>query len=380
MKKYIASIGLALLATSAAAVELNRLVLRVNNRVLTLAEYQDRRDERLAVLQRSEMAPSARQEALTKLGEAILAEAYEELLLLSRADQVGIDASPRQIEEAMARQRESFGFETDQEFELALLQAGMTRDAFETQMGTNLVLQELMATEVRPRVTLEEEDLRRFYNENRDLFAVPEARRVRETIVLESSGLGAEELVETAAEIRARVIAGEDLAAAVVAYRERDMASAAVELGWVESGDLEGPLDEAVWDLQVGELSAPVPARGGVHLLEVLEVREYSVRAFREVADEIGEREGQRRMGEEMQSYITELADQAYVVSRPPADAAGFEPSLPSGPVDPLDPLQLFQATPPAVEASGEQDGVGDDAADDAAEGTASEGTAAEGP
>ena len=361
MKKLTASLCLTLAAASVGAVEINRLVLRVNNRVLTLAEYQTRRNERLAILQRSEMPPAARQQALDKVGETVLLEAYEELLLLSRADQLGIDVSPSRLREAIESQRESFGFDDDQEFEIALIQSGMTRELFETQMRSNLILQELMATEVRPRVTLEEEDLRRFYNENRDLFTVPAARRVREIIVLESSGLSAGEQESTAAEIRARVIAGEDLAAAVVAYQERDMATGAIELGWVEEGDLESTLDEVVWGLEVGTLSQPVPARGGVHLIELLEVRERELKPFRDVAAEIEEQEGQRRMSEEMIGYVRELADRAYVVSRPPADAATFEPSLPSAPIDPLDPLRGFEtpvAAPAdlAAESSGEDD------------------------
>ena len=79
------------------------------------------------------------------------------------------------------------------------------------------------------------------------------------------------------------------------------------------------------------------------------------MRGFRDVVTEIEERLGAQRMSEEMLSYVSELASRAYVVSSPPADAATFEPELPSAPLDPLDPLRGFEASASAVGPASEE-------------------------
>lgn len=77
---------------------------------------------------------------------------------------------------------------------------------------------------------------------------------------------------ETAAAARQRVLDGEDF---VTVSNDESMAANAAaggELGMVIQGTLPEPMDEVIFALAAGELSAPVESPAGFHVFEVLEM------------------------------------------------------------------------------------------------------------
>ena len=78
-------------------------------------------------------------------------------------------------------------------------------------------------------------------------------------------------------------------------YAESGATSNVIELGWVDQGDLEPSLDAAAWKLEVGEISAPILARGGLHLLQLVDKKEPEVKSFKEVEDAIRLRQQEKK-------------------------------------------------------------------------------------
>ena len=322
--------------------EVNRIVLRVNDRIATSYDYQIRRAERVAALQRAaNLTPAQRQERLAKIGESVMSELFDELLVLSRADQLGVRPSTSEIASAVQQTKKSYGIESDEEFNAALQSNGMTLENFREQMRTNLMIRQVMGREVRPRINLEEEDLRRYYQSHRNEFEESERLKLREVIVLESSGVDAERMGELASEIYEGILSGVDLDEAVEEYVEQGLVTKPIDLGWVDVGDLDRDLEEAVWGLETGAVSSPVLARGGLHLIQVVVRKEARLKPFSEVQGEIQRSEGDRRYQEELQKYMDELEARSYIVANPPPEAASFRRT----PAPQTDPLESFAVT-----------------------------------
>jgi hypothetical protein len=128
-----------------------------------------------------------------------------------------------------------------------------------------------------------------------------------------------------------------------------------VDLGWVDVGDLDKDLEEAVWGLQAGEVSKSVRARGGVHVLIVDEREEARLRSFVEVQEEIAAIERARLMEEEVSEYMEELKAKSYIVVNPPPEAAGFRASLSSAAAPDLGGLGTLPAASQAEEPATSQ-------------------------
>lgn len=307
----------------------NRIVLRVNDQIATLNDYQNRRQEYVQEISRREQDPEERQRLVQQAGEVAYAEMFQELLLRSRAEQLGIEVTEAQVDAAVGELRTNYQIKTDQEFQAALAQSGMTEPQLREQLRGTLRLQEVRGREIAGRVQLDEEDLRRYYRKNIEQFRQPEQLQLREVVVLEEGGLPtAEERIRVAGEVRQAVAAGKPLADAVAEHSGKGVTSNAIELGWVSPGDLDASLEAAVWKLPKGAVSEPVQARGGLHLVQVIDRRESRVPPFNEVANAIRQREQNRLYQEEWVKYLGELEKKSLIVATPPTDAAGYRARL----------------------------------------------------
>jgi peptidyl-prolyl cis-trans isomerase SurA len=342
-----------LFAAPAAADVVNRIVLRINDRIATLYDYEVRKDDMVREILRREPDEEERKRRIAEAGETVYADLYQELLLNSRADQLGISVTEAQVDAAVSQIKENFDLENDDELKAALAQSGMTMEQLRDQMRNNLRLQEVRGREIQSRVSLDEDDLRRYYRKNADSFRIPEQRKVQEVVVLEEGGLqDAEARRQLAAEIRAAVTSGKSLGDAVVEHSKSGATSNVIDLGWVAPGDLDKGLETVVWGLAVGVVSEPVAGRGGLHLLQVDEVRESRVPGFAEVSQRIQQIESERVFRQEIVKYMDELEKRSLIVARPPDEASGFRKRIATAPAESdLGDLTAPEPTPqpPAV-------------------------------
>jgi parvulin-like peptidyl-prolyl isomerase len=347
---------------------LNKVVLRINDQIATLFDYQQRRQDFLRDLSRREMDAAERGRVVSQAPEIVFKDMFQDLLLDSRAHQLAIEIGEAQVTAAVAQMRQNFGIKTDEDFQQALAQSGMTEAQLREQLRGQLRVREVMDREVRSRVKVDEEALRRYYRKNVEQFRVPEQFHLREVVVLDEGGLPSPgERRAVADQIRQAVAAGKPLAEASAKYRKKGVTSAEVDLGWVSPGDLDPALQTAAWKLKPGELSEPVAGRGGLHLLLAAEHRDARVPPFSEVSSVIQNREQDRVYNLEVAKYMVELEQKSLIVLDPPAEAAGFrrllskpeEPGIPglSDLMPPIAPIAPATAagTAPAPGGKGTQ-------------------------
>src|SRR5947199_504884 len=129
MPRKLASLTLLLsfaLAPALGAEVLNRVVLRVNDQIATLYDYQQHREELVRDILHREQDAGERQRLLGQAGELAYADLYRELLLQSRADQLAVEGPEAQVDTAITQLKQRNNIKSDDEFKLALAQAGMT--------------------------------------------------------------------------------------------------------------------------------------------------------------------------------------------------------------------------------------------------------------
>lgn len=308
---------------------LNRVVLRVNDQIATLYDFQQHREEIVRDILHRDQGADDRQRQLAQAGEVAYADLFRELLLQSRADQLGVEITDAQVDTAMAQLKQNYGLKTDDELKAALAQSGMTEPALRAQIKNQLRVQEVRGREVQGRVKVDEEDQRRYYRKNLETFRQPVQLQLREAVVLDE-GSPAGERQRVAGEIRAKVVGGASLADAVADTSKKGVTSGAVDLGWVSPGDLDKNLETAVWKLAKGAISEPVQARGGLHLVQVLDRRESRVPPFSEVQASIQAKEQERVFRLESAKYMVELEKKSLIVANPPAEAANYRRQLAS--------------------------------------------------
>lgn len=350
-----ALIGLAS-PSGAVAEVINRIVLRVNDRIATLQDYELRRAQLTGELLQQEMPAEDRRKLMEGLGERVFRDIFEDLLLQSRADQMGIRISEEQLNEVIDQIREDMGIPDEKALETALQQTGFTLAEFRENWRQNLRIQEVINREVRKPIQddLSEDDLRRYYRAHKDEFMTPTQVQVREVVVLEDGPLSAEERQALAETIRSEIEAGRPLEEVVTPYAEDGRTSGVIDLGWIQHGELAKDLEEVVFNLPAGSCSRPLAARGGLHVIEVRDRREPELQAFDAVVSQIRAKEGRRLSSERVPAYMEDLEKTSYIKADPPPDAKDFRTA--QGSV-----LEELEEVPEGTLA-------GEDAAGDAAE------------
>ncbi len=346
----------ALAAGPATAEVVNRIILRVNEEILTLHEYESRKaTEITGLLANQRLSSDQRQEQLSQVGRAVMQNSFSEMLLLSFANQHGIRITDAEVEEAVTDLITRQGIESEEQLQQALAGAGMTLEDVRDNTRRELLWQQVVGQEVRPRVEIGEEELRAYYRSHQDEFQVPEQRWLKEVIVLESSGLADAELKRVAEEIRALLAAGGELSEVVEPYREKGTTTGAVDLDWLRAEELEASLSEAAWALTPGEYSPPVSARGGYHILHLSGLREAKIRPLEEVQGFIMQREYGKRFDRELRNFLAELENKSYIQEDLPEEAVGYRAMMSD--FRPEDEIELFRAPviePPAEEGESE--------------------------
>ncbi|HEX2254537.1 MAG TPA: peptidyl-prolyl cis-trans isomerase [Thermoanaerobaculia bacterium] len=326
-----ATLALSLLLPAAApraeAEVLNKVVIRVNDRIATLHEYQQRKADLEREMLRPDLSLSERRRLAAELPDRVFSDLFQEALLLSRADQLGVVLTEEEVDNQVARLAEINGFENLAEFHAALAQSGMALRDFREQVRRNARINDVIAREVQSTLGGGEELGRRFYRANPEQFERPRRLRLRELLVLEAApaeggGSVAVDPAALARALRAEIAAGRELTE--LAERYADQGVSVVDLGWVAAGDLAPELQSAVWDLPAGAVSEPVASRGSIHVLRVEEREEAGLRPYNEVAEQAAELARRTAFRDALTEYLQQLEQQAYIRLDPPAEAADW--------------------------------------------------------
>jgi len=197
---------------------------------------------------------------------------------------------------------------TQEEIDATLRRTPLPPTQTEEEFGQQLLLKKLFDFEVRRNVVVEEEELRRYYEANTNIFRKPTQYRLKQ-IFLEAQ----DEIARLRAKTKAQVIFSDWNAETPMEDLAARHAQVVNELGWVEEKDLVAPLAQALKELIPGTLSKPIDTQAGVHLLIVEEVKEPQPYPFEQVEREIHAQLLKQRGEEAYNEWINKLKQQAFI-------------------------------------------------------------------
>lgn len=126
------------------------------------------------------------------------------------------------------------------------------------------------------------------YEQEREAATASVERRVSHILLEVGQAVSEEQAMATASELRARIMDGEDFAELAAEYSD-DVASGADggDIGYTDGTVFPDALENALLDLEVGEVSDPVRSEFGVHLVQLTEYEAQDYPEFEEVAERI---------------------------------------------------------------------------------------------
>ncbi len=165
-------------------------------------------------------------------------------------------------------------------------------------------------------MSISDDEALSYYNSNPKEFLVPEKRRVRHILLktspeMDASGLG--EIREKAESLRKRIQAGENFDSLARSESQDETSQAnGGDLGFLSPGTMSHAFDQAVFDLEVGQVSAPVKSDKGYHIIRVEEVIQESQKTFEDSKKDIADKLVEERAKKKISGHADDFYESVY--------------------------------------------------------------------
>ena len=253
----------------------NRIVATIDGEPITAHELQQYAKDR------DTTGAGSRQVLEALITDKLLEREIKALGIVARDDEID-----RYIHEVQART----GMD-DARFQQAIKSQGLSWEAYRAKVKGEIEKAQLVNREIRQHVNISPEEIRRYYNQHLDDYAIAERIRVRDIFISADSSEddALEHARAKAEEVRKLALSGRDFATLARQYSEGPGADKGGELGTFSRGEMEGDLEEVLLRLKPGEISEPVRSGGGFHLLRVDERIASGHKPLDEVKEDIRE-------------------------------------------------------------------------------------------
>jgi parvulin-like peptidyl-prolyl isomerase len=293
----------------AAGAELvEKIMVRVNDRLITNSEFQRR-------IAAATHAPGASTDAAA-IKREVLQDMIKEKLLEERAKEMSVSAQDEEIETAVERVKRQYNLATDQEFDAALASSNMTREDLKRQMRQTIILQKVIGRDVTSKLEVSEDMLRLEYERQKDkLYRIPEQARVSEIVIrfAPEDPAARERAVARLEEARTKLAAGTPFAELAKEYSEGNARDRGGDLGNVSKGELLPALDAAVFSDPPQEYPPPALQPRSIHLFRVTDRKPAGYRPFADVNEDLKKRIGENLYDKRFGEYVEKLRRDAYV-------------------------------------------------------------------
>ncbi len=279
------------------------IVVRVNDRILTIADMRQRALEKAA-----ENGKPVTPDQYADL----VNESADELCLLERAKELKIEVGDDEVKAAVDQLKEQNHVPDDATWEKMLANWGLTPERLRSRLRDSIMVNRTLAREVG-NLPITEEELRQRYQKDKEEFRVPERFHL-EHLVIPPSADPAEEAARMAEASRlvAAARAGGDFLSLVKDEVAAGRGSGG-DLGVIALSDLRPEVRAQVEKLKPGQISDPFASPAGIHVVRVTEIIPPSYKPFEKVEDEIREKELSERYHERLRGIVDGLK-RRYVV------------------------------------------------------------------
>jgi peptidyl-prolyl cis-trans isomerase SurA len=308
---------------------LEQVLVKVNGEIFTKTDLEQRQIEALRETNRQVNSPGDLQSdatlkaALVEITPAVLVSVIDELLIVQRGRELGLQPNAEQLKDTADRIKKQNNITTDAQFRQALTQSGMSYEEFEKNLEKQYIIARVQQQEIMTKIQLTEEESREYYRTHPKEFEKPATITIRELFMSVPTTVqggqtvtnvaAADEMSKKIADLRARAVKGEDFGKLVTEFSESPSKANGGLIGPINVGELAQQVSDLLDKMKPGDVSEVIRTPNGYQLIR-LETRTVpEPEAFESVRDEIANRIGESRLAVEQKKYIDKLRAQAII-------------------------------------------------------------------
>ena len=287
-------------------------IASVNGKAISKIQYE----RRLSVFKKraARKGQELKDKDLTTTENRILEDLIDAEVLYQQSQKEGIKVNDQTIDKQIDRIKKRFPDETA--YKKAIERMYISEKEFRAEIQRGLAIKQLLDTNVREKITATEEESKKYYNDNQNLFKQTEEVKISQILIKvppnadESKKNQARKKIET---IQRKIQQGEDFGTLAKAYSDGLAAKSKGSLGYIERGYMKKPLEDAAFSLNVGEVSGILETQSGYYLIKVTDKKPARIIPYKEVLPMIEKQLKKEKEKTEIHAYIENLKKSATI-------------------------------------------------------------------
>lgn len=314
----LASTGSGGLAEAAEVIE--QILLKVNGEIFTKTQLEARQIAALRELGRESNPTDAELRVmLDDVTPGVLVSVVDEMLIVQRGRELGYRLNDEQFQSVLDNIKKENKLESDEQFQAALKQENMTLADLRKNLERSMIAQRVQQNEVLGKVTVSDEEARRYYDGHLGEFTSSQSITLREIFVnvpgdgkTLNVGLD-EEARDKAQKIRQRALSGESFEKLAADLSDAPSRANAGLIGPLNVGDLSTDVRKLIESMKVGEVTEVLRAPKGYQLLKLETMTTPQTQSFEQARQEISNRVFTEKRRAEFEKYVQRLRSEAII-------------------------------------------------------------------
>jgi len=228
--------------------------INVDGKVLTLSEFNE-----LFEAFRMDWEPAGKAGDLRETRAAFLLQLVEELIILRRAEELGLEISQSELDSAMKTMRASYG---EDGLEEMFIKKAVSPDTWKKRLKMQLLVDKVIDTDLAQKISVDPEDIRAYHEKHDHPDGQTLQVRVRQILVPTK---------EQADALLKELKGGADFADLARRHSQAPESAHGGDMGYVYRGDLPEALEESVFSVPEGQISRIIRSSYGYHIFKVVQ-------------------------------------------------------------------------------------------------------------
>jgi len=286
----------------------NKVLAVVNDEIITLYDYNQRKDELYKAL-----SQRYKGEELTKKfieeEKDLLESMIEGKLIISEAKKLDIEVE-KDLELHMENIKKQYDFKDNAELRKAIEERGMKFSDWKKNMKQYIMRQRLIQKKIGDKAKVENNEMTEYYSNNKNKFKIPAEYEVLAIYLKEVDITGDIEDIKKKIEAD---LQSDNFSEIAQKYSSEPLKSNKGKLGKLKENELDPALLEELKNMTEGKVSNWIKYKEGWMKLKLENKKEFKIRPFKDVQENIRRELVQKKREKYFNEYLEELKKKAFI-------------------------------------------------------------------
>jgi peptidyl-prolyl cis-trans isomerase C len=297
-------------ATAAPAVAKDQVIARVNGKPIYGVELQRAKKAYLSN-QPNKQIPAEKQK---EFDQQALNQLTSAELLYQAGQKLQIKDLDKQIEDKISQSKKRFP--TEQDYKNAIKALDMTESDLREYTRRDLVISNYIQQNFASKVSVSDEESKKFYDENIDKFKQPESVRASHILIgvdAKATDADKKKAREKAETVRRDLAGGADFSKLAKQNSTCPSSQQGGDLGYFGRGQMVPAFEQVAYTLKPGEISDVVETQFGYHIIKVVDKKDASTMSYKDAKIRIDDYLKNQKLNAAVTSFLDETRKTAKI-------------------------------------------------------------------